>query len=437
MVSRVERCRIALWQGYVSACFYARPEDRDVALCVAPPFRRVRMPWRRRVPLYEDPRVAESLETIVRMLVSAGWRRCGRVPHSQWYELRFEQTTRPQSQSERHGEQGADEGATMRMPAPPGSRPAPVSVPRLERSLSVAGDAGSNGRRDARPGVQPSPDEDERRSVSERNSAGRDIQRRLGEALDRFVADYLTLGGHRFHGFHDSGDPANFKGPMFWSEGDCVLRLAMRLETTFPGRVHLGVPFARELFEDFDRDRDGRRSIDLVVSDLADFRPGVDVFSRRRHDVFIEVRFLPKRGPKWIRDSKRTIQSIENDAGRLADHLLRGHCRNALVVVVDDQGIFESERVRPGFSWPEGVQLAVAFGACPVCGGGRIRPIVFGELRPGAGESAARGEIVLGGSGGWGDDGDPAAACLDCGSRFFRDGAIAPLPARVGDAGKA
>jgi hypothetical protein len=434
MVSTDGRCLIELWRGYVSACFYARPEEQDVALCVSPPFRRMRMPWRRPVPLDRDPAAAESLETLVEQLVAAGWQRSVPRPHAPWYQLRFERTT-AQSPREPHGEPEDTGRATAQTAAPRESVSAPrvraldaggsrqVAELRQQRSLLASGDAGSNGRRALRPELRPCPDEDEPAAAS-----GRDTQPWLAAALDLFTADYLRLGGHHYHGFSDVGDPANYKGPTFWSKGDCVLRLALRLETTFPGRVHLEVPFARQLFDDFDRRRDRRRCVDLVVSDLVGFRPGIDVFGRREHDLFIAVRFLPKRGPKWIRDSKRTIQSIDEDAARLGDHLLRGHCRNALVVVVDDQGLFESERVRQGFSWPERVQLAVAFGACPVCGAGRIRPIVFGEPRPGAGESAARGEIVLGDRAGRGDDRDPVTACLDCRSRFNRDGAIAGLP---------
>jgi hypothetical protein len=84
-----ERVTIALWRGYVSGCFYARPPDADTALCLSPPFRTVRLPWERRNLLHEQPRAVDALRALEERLVAAGWQRRRRAPSSAWYELRF------------------------------------------------------------------------------------------------------------------------------------------------------------------------------------------------------------------------------------------------------------------------------------------------------------------------------------------------------------
>jgi hypothetical protein len=91
------RCTVALWRGYVSGCFYARPPETDVALFVSPSFRIVRLPWRPEVPLHEDPAVIGALKTLEETLVAQGWQRTRRAPRSGWYELRFKQAPRDES----------------------------------------------------------------------------------------------------------------------------------------------------------------------------------------------------------------------------------------------------------------------------------------------------------------------------------------------------
>jgi len=91
MVRGEERCRVALWRGYVSGQFYARPQEHDVALWVSPSFRTWRWPWRRRGRLEDNPAVLSALRALEAQLMGEGWQRMRRAPGSAWYELRFRQ----------------------------------------------------------------------------------------------------------------------------------------------------------------------------------------------------------------------------------------------------------------------------------------------------------------------------------------------------------
>jgi hypothetical protein len=63
---------------------------------------------------------------------------------------------------------------------------------------------------------------------------------------------------------------------------------------------------------------------------------------------------------------------------------------------------------------------AVEGKACPECGSTRVLPIVRGNPPAELGESAARGEIVLGGCIIYGDERDTAFECQGCKERFGR-----------------
>ena len=93
----------------------------------------------------------------------------------------------------------------------------------------------------------------------------REIHAVLMEAFGRFLDVYAQYGAHRYHGWVDYGDPQNYKGPTFWSEDDCIYRLALELEREFPHEVHLELPVARWSFADFDESADKRERVDLVV----------------------------------------------------------------------------------------------------------------------------------------------------------------------------
>ncbi len=79
------------------------------------------------------------------------------------------------------------------------------------------------------------------------------INTRLDAAFSRLLEPYARLGGHNYYGWDDYDDPRNFKGPTFWSEDDCVFRLALELEKEFPYQVHLELPVARWSFADSHR----------------------------------------------------------------------------------------------------------------------------------------------------------------------------------------
>jgi hypothetical protein len=89
-------------------------------------------------------------------------------------------------------------------------------------------------------------------------------------AFDRFLDLYKKFGQHRFHGSADYHDPRTYRGPMLWSEADCVYRFALELEKEFPGHVHLGFQLsAATLFPFAASDRG---EVDLAVSDLSTLR---------------------------------------------------------------------------------------------------------------------------------------------------------------------
>lgn len=95
MAGPQERCRIALWRGYVSALFYARPVERDVAMLLSPAFRTRQAPWRRRVPLRDDPAANEALHALAEMLAAQGWTRARvRDLGADWYDLQFRRNGR-------------------------------------------------------------------------------------------------------------------------------------------------------------------------------------------------------------------------------------------------------------------------------------------------------------------------------------------------------
>ena len=84
-----ERCTVGLWRGYVSALFYARPVERDVALLVSPTFRTWQLPWRKRVALCDDPAAKESLRALEEMLAARGWEKMRPGAGADWYVLQF------------------------------------------------------------------------------------------------------------------------------------------------------------------------------------------------------------------------------------------------------------------------------------------------------------------------------------------------------------
>lgn len=190
----------------------------------------------------------------------------------------------------------------------------------------------------------------------------REIHAVLMEAFGRFLDVYAQYGAHRYHGWVDYGDPQNYKGPTFWSEDDCIYRLALELEREFPHEVHLELPVARWSFADFDESADKRERVDLVVSRLLNFiedETSQERFMCYPHELFVEGKYLPAGCSKtWRFDHERKIVDVLADAERLARHVQRHHCLVAAVFVVDDDNLFEE--MRNDHSWPDCVDLLVA-----------------------------------------------------------------------------
>jgi hypothetical protein len=187
------------------------------------------------------------------------------------------------------------------------------------------------------------------------------IHARLDASFERLLEVYARYGGHNYYGWDVSHDVRNFKGPTFWSEDDCVFRLALELEKEFAYQVHLELPVARWSFADFEKSIDTKEFVDLVVSDLHDFaedETSQQRFMTRRHELFLEAKYVAYGSARtWKFDHLRKIPSIVADAERLARHIERGHCLVAAVLVVDDEDLFEDNCPA---SWPETVRLLIA-----------------------------------------------------------------------------
>ena len=170
----------------------------------------------------------------------------------------------------------------------------------------------------------------------------------LQSAFDRFLRVYAVSGSHRFYGWNDYGDGRNYKGPLLWTEGDCAFRFALALEAVFPGLVHFEFPIARWSVWEFDRERDRKQFVDVVVSDLSTFvedDTSDERFRRHRHDLFVEVKHIGFGSERrWFFDARKKLPAIGADARRLAEHVNRNHCALAAILVVDDDCIYESNR---------------------------------------------------------------------------------------------
>ena len=163
-----------------------------------------------------------------------------------------------------------------------------------------------------------------------------EIRTATRRAFDRFLNVYARHGQHLFHGSADYHDPRTYRGPTFWTEADCVYRLALELEKDFPAHVHLGFELSASTLYPFEKA--DRSEVDLAVSDLSDFETDDSShqrFGSRKHELFVEAKYLPK--GHWPRDVKRKIE-IDipmNVASQLA-RLRAGRCQVAACFIVDD-----------------------------------------------------------------------------------------------------
>lgn len=188
------------------------------------------------------------------------------------------------------------------------------------------------------------------------------VEAKLEAAFDRFLDVYAEFGGHKYYGWSKQADPRNYRGPTFWTEGDCVFRLALELEREFPHRVHLEVPVAAWTFADFDKTLETRRFIDLVVSDLHEFvedETSQERFRAHRHELFLEAKYFHHgwTGP-WFGTEKQRVRSVVADALRLGRHVELGRCLLGAVLVVDDDDVFE--QTVDLSTWPGSVKRLLA-----------------------------------------------------------------------------
>jgi hypothetical protein len=178
------------------------------------------------------------------------------------------------------------------------------------------------------------------RLVYSRPHTSENVTDALRRAFERFLQLYAQFGQHRFHGSADWKDPRTYRGPMLWTEDDCVFRLALELEKEYPRWVHMGFQFSKFAAYPWDPEQgDKKGEIDLVVSDVTGFEPDSTShhrFGSRRHELFLEAKHLPK--GQWSRDVKKKVEiDIPKDFAAQLVRLKTGRCLVAASLVVDEE----------------------------------------------------------------------------------------------------
>lgn len=183
------------------------------------------------------------------------------------------------------------------------------------------------------------------------------LDRRLGDACDRFLALYARYGGWHYYGRPDATDPAGYAGPLFWQEEDVRFRISFELEREFPSAVHLNSLLSPATVPGWDAEQEGKHQyVDVLLDDLRDFVPGQDAlrrFAERTPTAFLEIKFIRRR--RQARDVQRDLQGVVDDACRLGRHRQLGRAERTLMLVVDDDGRLPA--ARETMPWPNGVSL--------------------------------------------------------------------------------
>ena len=184
----------------------------------------------------------------------------------------------------------------------------------------------------------------------------------IHEAFVAFLNGYSRWGGWQYPGW-GAGTEDAFKGPLIWSEADCVFRFALELERLFPDQIHHEVKINSDTRSDFNRKREKNREIDIVIADMSSFpggQPARHAFRSWQYDAFIEGKYFGKGSLKgrWKFKGREQVRSVQSDFKRLAEHRALGRCRVAAVLVVDDDGRYEE--YAKGIERPDGVIELVA-----------------------------------------------------------------------------
>ena len=134
-----ERCTVGLWRGYVSALFYARPVERDVAMLVSSTFRTWQLPWRKRVALCDDPAAKESLRALEEMLAARGWEKMRPGAGADWYELQFRRNEHADAHRKEPSAARSNGVRSRARLAQPGKNQAATATPRASTTSSYNG----------------------------------------------------------------------------------------------------------------------------------------------------------------------------------------------------------------------------------------------------------------------------------------------------------
>jgi hypothetical protein len=174
----------------------------------------------------------------------------------------------------------------------------------------------------------------------------RTLDRGIAAAFTSLLRLYEEHGGHNYYGYRGQGDERNYKGPVFWTEGDCQYQLALALEQQFPGMVHIEMPVAHYMRWDYNTEKHRRQFVDVVVSDLSGFDTERDCFAKRTDDLFVEVKYAGNSSPPYYGDKLKRIfhpNYLPADLERCAVSVADGWCRRAAVLLVDDNDLLNNK----------------------------------------------------------------------------------------------
>jgi hypothetical protein len=192
-----------------------------------------------------------------------------------------------------------------------------------------------------------------------------EVRERVQAAFHCLQSEYVKFGGWqpRYGGYLDEDDAAfpGYVGPFAWSEADIQHRFAndlseqfRSLETSGRPAVHIGLPIRVGTRDDLEKDESGKlpaqQHIDIVVTDPNGVPDGDDVaptelgraFRSQQHLAFIEVKWFHKGSKHWEKHNwkAKVVAGVQPDLDRLEQHLAKGRCLVAAMLLVDDTGAY-------------------------------------------------------------------------------------------------
>jgi hypothetical protein len=118
--------------------------------------------------------------------------------------------------------------------------------------------------------------------------------------------------------------------------------------------VHIGLPIRVGTRDDLEKDESGKspaqQHIDIVVTDPNAIPVGDEAsptelghaFRSQQHLAFIEVKWFHKGSRHWEKHNwkAKVVAGVQPDLDRLEQHLAKGRCFVAAMLLVDDTGVY-------------------------------------------------------------------------------------------------